>query len=159
MISRRIFLGSLAAVLAGTGCVAANTAPDAAPLGEYLGVNRVLLIFAPVPEAFDVRRQYLEFQIQERQPLRDRDVVVLEVGRRLVTERRDLVSPQKARVAPRLSADDLRAFYDLGFVEFGVILVGKDGTEKLRSSDPVPATTVFETIDAMPMRQREMRED
>jgi hypothetical protein len=40
-----------------------------------------------------------------------------------------------------------------------VILVGKDGTEKRRNAAPVTARSIFDTIDAMPMRQREMRED
>ncbi|MCS4120976.1 hypothetical protein GGP45_001318 [Salinibacter ruber] len=41
---------------------------------------------------------------------------------------------------------------------FRVVLVGKDGTEKRREAEPVSARSVFDTIDAMPMRQREMRE-
>jgi hypothetical protein len=36
--------------------------------------------------------------------------------------------------------------------------VGKDGTVKRRSEAPVPLSQVFEQIDSMPMRQREMRE-
>ena len=41
---------------------------------------------------------------------------------------------------------------------FTVVLVGKDTTEKLRRSDVLSTGELFETIDAMPMRQREMRE-
>jgi hypothetical protein len=40
---------------------------------------------------------------------------------------------------------------------FTFVLVGKDTTEKLRSGDVVSAERLFETIDAMPMRQREMQ--
>jgi hypothetical protein len=39
---------------------------------------------------------------------------------------------------------------------FRVILVGKDGTEKQRSAEPVSIRSIFDRIDAMPMRQREM---
>lgn len=42
---------------------------------------------------------------------------------------------------------------------FTLILVGKDGTEKLRSHKAVEVETLFETIDAMPMRIREMKSD
>ena len=42
---------------------------------------------------------------------------------------------------------------------FTLILVGKDGTEKLRSHKAVEVETLFETIDAMPMRIREMMSD
>jgi hypothetical protein len=38
-----------------------------------------------------------------------------------------------------------------------VLLVGKDGGVKLSSSSPLSASTLFGTIDAMPMRIDEMR--
>lgn len=41
--------------------------------------------------------------------------------------------------------------------QFCVILVGKDGTEKFRSSEPVSLDTLFGLIDAMPMRKQEIR--
>ena len=40
---------------------------------------------------------------------------------------------------------------------FTLVLIGKDGTEKLRSDKPLPARELFDFIDAMPMRQAEMR--
>lgn len=40
--------------------------------------------------------------------------------------------------------------------EFTVLLLGKDGGEKLRSHDPLSWETLQSTIDAMPMRQSEM---
>jgi hypothetical protein len=41
--------------------------------------------------------------------------------------------------------------------DFTVILIGKDGGEKLRSHRPISLDTLRSTIDAMPMRQEEMR--
>ncbi|MGI4980787.1 MAG: DUF4174 domain-containing protein [Janthinobacterium lividum] len=41
--------------------------------------------------------------------------------------------------------------------EFTVILIGRDGGEKLRSHQPILWETLQHTIDAMPMRQGEMR--
>lgn len=41
--------------------------------------------------------------------------------------------------------------------EFTLILIGKDGSEKLRSDKPVPTQELFKLIDSMPMRQVEMR--
>ena len=41
---------------------------------------------------------------------------------------------------------------------FEAVLVGKDGGEKLRSPEPLTPERLFETIDAMPMRQQEMRQ-
>jgi hypothetical protein len=52
----------------------------------------------------------------------------------------------------------LRERFDVAPDVFRVVLVGKDGTEKRRDAEPVTARSIFDTIDAMPMRQREMRE-
>ena len=41
---------------------------------------------------------------------------------------------------------------------FTVLLVGKDGTVKHRSREPVEPGELYALIDAMPMRRREMRE-
>ena len=41
--------------------------------------------------------------------------------------------------------------------DFLVILLGKDGGEKIRSNKPVTLEMLTEIIDAMPMRQDEMK--
>jgi hypothetical protein len=51
------------------------------------------------------------------------------------------------------SAVALRRTYRLSPTRFTAILIGKDGGEKLRSGDPIPAAVLEGTIDAMPMRQ------
>ena len=53
-------------------------------------------------------------------------------------------------------AIDLRRRYQVG-PGFTVVLIGKDGTEKLRRTAPLSPDELFDTIDAMPMRQREQR--
>ena len=53
----------------------------------------------------------------------------------------------------------LRAHFGVEDDGFLAVLIGKDGTEKERYEAPVAADAVFEAIDAMPMRQREMRDD
>ena len=40
---------------------------------------------------------------------------------------------------------------------FQLLLIGKDGTVKLRSEKPVSISDIFGLIDSMPMRQQEMR--
>jgi hypothetical protein len=49
--------------------------------------------------------------------------------------------------------------FEIPLDRFEVILIGKDGTIKLRRSEPTTAAEIFELIDSMPMRQREMREE
>lgn len=43
--------------------------------------------------------------------------------------------------------------------QFTVVLLGKDGGEKLRSHLPIPWNKLRSTIDAMPMRRTETRSD
>jgi hypothetical protein len=58
-------------------------------------------------------------------------------------------------VPPRETAAQLRARYAQG-PGFTVVLVGKDGGAKLSSARPIDPKRLMDTIDAMPMRQREM---
>ncbi len=57
-----------------------------------------------------------------------------------------------------ISDRDLRVEYLTGADEFAVVLIGRDGGEKLRSTSPIPAAELFGKIDEMPMRRRELRE-
>ena len=41
---------------------------------------------------------------------------------------------------------------------FTVILVGKDGGDKMRTSKPIVLQKLYSTIDAMPMRKSEMKQ-
>jgi len=42
--------------------------------------------------------------------------------------------------------------------DFEFVLIGNDGTQKMRWLDSIPENALFETIDAMPFRQYEMRQ-
>ena len=52
---------------------------------------------------------------------------------------------------------DLYKKYKPGNSNFQIILVGLDGGQKLKESEVLPVQTIFNTIDAMPMRQAEIR--
>ena len=66
---------------------------------------------------------------------------------------RDLIVKQ---VKP---GDKLYQTYDIIIDEsFTVILIGKDGGEKYRSASLLTASRLFAMVDAMPMRQAEMRQ-
>ncbi len=54
-------------------------------------------------------------------------------------------------------AEAVRRRFHVAPGDFAVILVGKDGGAKLRSAKPLSMKKLIETIDAMPMRQDEMR--
>ncbi|GGG32245.1 hypothetical protein GCM10011378_05950 [Hymenobacter glacieicola] len=103
--------------------------------------RRVLLLCAPTPDNAELRQQQQLLQPAKAE-LRARDLVVYEVH------------------PGQLAAADQRYLrQQLGVAggSFTVLLVGKDGGVKRRETKPLPAAELFSTIDAMPMRQQEMR--
>ena len=58
---------------------------------------------------------------------------------------------------PRESAKALRARFGASPSGFRIVLVGKDGGTKLNTTSPLGTGALYATIDAMPMRQNEMR--
>ncbi len=111
--------------------------------------HRIVLIFAP-SELEPAYQQQMQQWKAHSEGIRERDlelVEVLEVGESRVD----------GQPISRLSAVSLRQQFGVTPEEFAVVLVGKDGTEKQREQAPVDPTVLFRTIDAMPMRQQEMR--
>jgi len=112
--------------------------------------KRPLLIFSPDQTSLPFQR--LLGRLNELQPqIRDREMAILQiVGDDQATLDGEPITAE--------SAEHLRARFKIPEGEFAVILVGKDGTEKFRSQHAVNMQKLFERIDSMPMRQREMRQ-
>jgi hypothetical protein len=51
-----------------------------------------------------------------------------------------------------------RRRFHIGDDDFAVVLLGKDGGEKLHAASPVTIERLIRLIDAMPMRQKEVRD-
>lgn len=118
---------------------AASLSATPATVGELRWQKRVLLVSAPGtgdPMLHEQRRILDRW----RDAARDRDLVVVEIVADRVTGAAD-------------AAAALRGRYRLPGTGFGVALIGKDGTTKLRAARPIPAAMLAETIDAMPMRR------
>ena len=120
--------------------------------------SRVLLIFAPSDRTPEFQRQ-LALLSKHVYDLRQRDLVLLPV----VTITSPLKDASKLRVAyPPVATQteqlNLRHRFHVAPHQFTVILIGKDGGEKLRQKTPVAIDELNATIDAMPMRQDEMRQ-
>ncbi|HEY9639155.1 MAG TPA: DUF4174 domain-containing protein [Coleofasciculaceae cyanobacterium] len=111
--------------------------------------HRVLLVFAPSQQSPDYQQQMQQWQNQAA-GLQERDLKLVEI----LATGTSRVDGQSMTVA---SAEQLRTQFEIAAADFAVILVGKDGTEKQRSLVPVEIADIFSTIDAMPMRQQEMR--
>jgi hypothetical protein len=72
-----------------------------------------------------------------------------------------LVGSNEAVPSALLSPTDdaaARKHFGVKAGEFTVILIGKDGGEKLRSHQPISWDKLQSTIDSMPMRQAEMQQ-
>ncbi len=125
-------------------------------LGNYRWSHRPLLIFAPHEgERLTEQRRHLD---AVKAGLAERDVLVVEiigVDTGQATDARGDADPVS------LVAEDvksLRTQYDVLLGDFALILIGKDGGEKRRDDKPTALAALFEQIDAMPMRQDELRE-
>ena len=127
-------------------------AAQAVTLDRLLGEKRALLLFSKSRSLAALDSFVAE--LRERRPdLEERDVVVL------VTAGSD---PTYSAIGytslPPGANRDLRRIYDPQGSGLTVVLVGKDGGEKARYRGAVDPDVIFGTIDAMPMRQREMGE-
>ena len=119
-------------------------------LEEYKWKNRLIFIFAPSTNhpGYKAKQREMGGEIPE---IIDRDLVVFEI-----------FETGRSKVGDDMLGEDavnfLRDKFKVEPGQFKVILVGKDGGEKLRGDERVQISEIFALIDSMPMRQREMRE-
>ena len=126
-------------------------------LAALKDVHRVLLVFAPSDRdpRYVRQMQILEHHDAEMQ---ERDLVLIPV----VTESGPQITPETLRVIRGRGMSDeeqllARQRFHLAPEAFAVVLLGKDGGEKLRVTAPVSMERLNRTIDAMPMRKDEMK--
>jgi hypothetical protein len=109
---------------------------------------RPLLIFAPTPNDPQLQIQLRRLH-QSAAAIADRDIAVIAIPW-------NSPSPTAANLTDQDALAARRRFH-IAPSDFTVILLGKDGGEKLRSSKPLTLDKLTSTIDAMPMRQDELR--
>lgn len=135
-------------VLLASTALGPATAAAADELGDYRWDRRPLLVFAPTggdPRLADT----LSRVEASRCDFLDREMV-LGV---LVTEGDSTLD---GRMVNTVEAQRLRTQYGIGDDAFSVLLIGKDGGEKLRVNEVPDLRAVYAVIDGMPMRSREM---
>ncbi|MFA0961674.1 DUF4174 domain-containing protein [Roseivirga sp. BDSF3-8] len=112
---------------------------------------RTLYIFSP-DQRNDLYYQLNRRLQSESEEVVERDLVVY----RLFPE--EGIDPEDGNITSN-EVLALREKFKVAPGDFAVILVGKDGYRKMRWDNKVkPLQVVFDKIDAMPMRRREMRE-
>jgi hypothetical protein len=130
------------------GALGAEKPGGVAGLGQYRWKNRLLFLFSPSPETASYQTLSRELE-QDSGGVRERDLLVfhvLERGPSFLGSRE--ISPAEARA--------LGQRFSIPQGAFAVVLVGKDGTVKLKRQGPTALADIFGLIDSMPMRQREM---
>lgn len=138
------------AALAALSALAMTAIAAADGLSSVRWEYRPLLLFTPTPLDNRLSRQTTILANDDR-GLIDRRLAVF------VVERNRVVTLFGAP-APEANAKRLRLRFRVPDASFRVVLIGLDGGAKLTSDAPVTAETLFSTIDAMPMRRRELRE-
>jgi NADH dehydrogenase [ubiquinone] 1 alpha subcomplex assembly factor 1 len=126
------------------GFAMAEAGQDEVRLEDFQWRNRVVLVF--VPPGADTAGFAKRFE-DERLELEDRDIRYFVIGSEMVSNGPPL---------SREEAEALRARYARPGQGMSVMLFGKDGGLKYRA-DHLDLGAIYREVDAMPMRQREMR--
>jgi hypothetical protein len=149
--SRRFIRSALTVIFLVTSAALGPAQAAAAELSDYLWNRRPLLLFAPVesdPRLVETMRRIET----SRCDLLDRDMVL----GLIVTEGTSTLDGQ---VVDTNQAQQLLSEFGIGADSFSVVLIGKDGGEKLRINDVPDLQAIYAVIDGMPMRGREMSAD
>ena len=133
-------------------CSALGSAPAvAAELSDYRWEHRPLLLFAPTDNDPRVVETLSRIEAS-RCDFVDRDMVVGLV----VTEG---TSTLDGHVIDADESQRLANQYGISDTAFSVLLIGKDGGEKLRVNEVPDLRTIYAVVDGMPMRSGEMSAD
>jgi hypothetical protein len=134
------------AIMVGGMLAMARTARAAPPLASWRWRSRLLLVFAPGPDNTDLLDQR-RLLATDQHGGAVRDLVTIEIVR------------DDAAIAGRADASldgaRIRREYQVPPERFTLILLGKDGGEKVRRTHPMSADMLFGLIDRMPMGRTE----
>lgn len=125
-------------------------------LGSMVNHRRVVVVFAPTRT--DARLiQQGELMAHHAAELQERDVVIWSNVLHQDSNAPE-GTPAFAGVPPtQEELESERARFHLQPNEFTVLLIGKDGGEKLRQHSPISFEQLASAIDAMPMRRDEKK--
>lgn len=119
------------------------------PLEQFAWKNRVILVFHSESHVGTALEQVALFKKRQKE-FNDRDLVlgVIDGGRKGAID---------GTLIDAKDAAGLQQTFNPTNGDFLVVLIGKDGSVKLKEQTVVPASTIFNLIDSMPMRRSEMR--
>lgn len=117
---------------------------------DYLWEKRVVIAFAPTPIDAALRQQQEAF-LEQDEAFAERDVEFWEITAEGTVR-------LNGQFRPQLAAEPFYSYFKVKPDQFTLLLLGKDGEEKLREDAPITPERLYLIIDAMPMRQDEMGE-
>ena len=120
---------------------------SAQDLKKYQWQNRIVLLKAVHLDSDKLQNQ-LTLLLSNTQNLKDRDLLIF-----IVT---DTSVYDDAKTKTELSSSAIIKNYDMAGFN-GLLLIGKDGGVKLRKGFIVYPKTIYDLIDGMPMRKKEIR--
>lgn len=119
-------------------------------LADFQWKNRLLFLVADSITDKALQQQLETFQEQEPK-LQERDLLVFLMDRQQVYSIQGDILP--------LSFSETYGSLGLSPHFTGAVLVGKDGGVKEKAHFPVAPDTIFDRIDAMPMRRAELKKN
>jgi hypothetical protein len=140
---------SLSVVLSSFGMESATSDSISFTLEDYRWKNRVIILLSDDKKNDDYRQQ-VDQLYKNSVGVKERDLRIVSVfdkgasnldGKQITVE----------------SAQKIQETYGDEKDSFLFLLIGKDGGIKIRADHAVSVDHIFERIDSMPMRQREMK--
>jgi len=120
-------------------------------LNDFQWKNRLLIIYAMSDNRSQLENQltYIENAKNDYQE-RDLKVIILQNQEVTIWNSSATHQLESNQIIKDLNISSEKSYQNL--------LIGKDGGVKLRKDTPISNQELFNTIDAMPMRQREMHD-
>ena len=118
-------------------------------LKAYLWKNRPLILFSQSPDS-PAYRPVLDSLSAYQDEIAERHMVIIEIFENGLVR-------SDGKYDSQLNAMTLRQYFSAQKGQLTSILIGKDGTLKLRQKYRLHLVEIFSVIDRMPMRQQEMR--
>ncbi len=134
----------------------AGCPPQPNTLRAMRGCYRPLLVFAPSLDHPQLVEEFNQLKAHATE-LKSRSILYVPI----VPEGHNQPIPGSKVPTARLSEDELAAMrhrFKVESADFLVILIGKDGEEKMSATAPIPVDQLERLIDSMPMRKNETRQ-
>ena len=129
----------------------ALTASAQEDFSKFKSRNRILVFSTTSLQNENFTAQWDQFKSASKK-LDDRNIIIFALSKGRIYDK-DLKVVSSYHITP------LRKKYKIPLGYEGITLIGKDGGVKLQKQYAIEPRLIFEVIDQMPMRQREMRQN